>query len=189
MNPMRFLMCVLSLFAIAFFVGCDKSGPSEQKQLGEIGVYCVLEPDMSFNQKVILKRLPVLGEPEIYTSISGAQVKIINRSEVYEFRETMVQGIYRADFKPELGQQYTLNIVTPEGDEVNSTISIPEAVKIRNSNAVDIQNSSWYGPLNNALYPGFVVSAENVNEDYYIVVKGQSVYPGKLAADTLKYWS
>ncbi len=188
MKTLRFFLCV-SIIIAAIICSCDRNDVPEPVQLGEVGVYCVLEPDMSFNQKVVLKRLPLPGEPEIYTSVSGAKVEIASQGEVYEFSETMVPGVYKADFKPVLGQQYTLGIVTPEGDVITSTMSIPGEIKIGSSNAADLMNTSWYGPLNNAVYPGFAVSAENVDEDYYIVVKGHPIYYGRPSGDTLKYWS
>lgn len=179
---------VVFLITIILFIACDKSDTPRLEEQGEIGVYCVLEPGRAYNQQVILKRLPLQGKSDIYTSVLNAKVTISSIEEVYELFETAIPGIYRADFQPKLGQQYTLDIVTAEGEKITSVTKIPEAVEIKRSSAVHFP-ASWDGPLSNALYPGLVIYAENVNEDYYVLIKGHPNYDGIPATDTLKYWS
>ena len=84
--------------SVIVFVGCNKDDAPKVEERGEVGVFCVLDPDRAYNQQVVLKRLPLQGAPEIYTSIMGAQVKITAQGKVYEFSETYVPGTYRADF-------------------------------------------------------------------------------------------
>lgn len=189
MKTMRFFLCVFPILVILIVCGCDKNdAPQELKQQGEVGVYCVLEPGRIYNQQVVLKRLPLPGESQIYTSVLGAKVQIASEGKVYDFEETSVPGVYSADFQPRLGQKYSLSVVTPEGEEITSSMSIPDQVKIQTSNAIT-SYYPWYGPLDNVMYPGFVVSANNVNEDYYILIKGNPIYYGGRSSDSLKYWA
>ena len=189
MKTLRFFLCVSLILSVIVFVGCNKDDAPKVEERGEVGVFCVLDPDRAYNQQVVLKRLPLQGAPEIYTSIMGAQVKITAQGKVYEFSETYVPGTYRADFQPQLGQQYTLDIVTAEGEEITSTMSIPGKIKIGSSKASNFSMASWYGPLSNVSYPGFVVSADNVNEDYYLMVSGHPNYFGRPSTDNLTYWA
>ena len=179
---------MICLIAAVFFIACDKNNTPHSEQQGDVGVYCVLEPDRAYNQQVILRRLSLPGEPEVYTPAANAQVSISAGDEVYELYETASPGVYRANFQPQLGQQYTLNIITAKGEHITSTMKIPEAMEVKRSSSVHFP-ASWHGPLHNALYPGIVISADNANEEYYVLIKGHPNYDGYPADDTLKYWS
>ena len=77
MKTLRFFLCVTIIISAFIFCSCDRNDEPEQVQLGEVGVYCVLEQGWGANQqRVILKRVPLPGEPEIYTSVKGAQVRV-----------------------------------------------------------------------------------------------------------------
>ena len=190
MKTLRFFLCVTIIISAFIFYSCDRNDQPEQVQLGEIGVYCVLEQGWGANQqRVILKRVPLPGEPEIYTSVKGAQVRISIAGKVYEFSETSTPGMYTADFYPQVDKLYKLEIVTQEGEHITSTMTIPSGIRIRRSSADSFPHKLWTGPLNNALYPGLVITSINDEENYYVLIKGQASYDGKTSNENLKYWA
>lgn len=183
----------LTLFLVCIFLlnSCTKDDTPNMREHSEIGVYCVLEPYRNYNQQVILKRLPPAGEDEVYTSVFDAKVTISTEGAIYDFFETATPGVYKADFEPQLGKTYKLDIVTPEGEKITSNMSIPEAVTVFWSTAWNISETfkhvAWYGPLYNAAYKGINVSTKKPDDDYYLLISGRPSYTGTATADTLEF--
>lgn len=167
---------------------CEKNNAPNR---GEVGVYCILKPDSKYNQQVILKRLPQEEEVEIYPSVYGAKIKISTEGAVYDFFETPKPGVYEANFNPQFGKTYNLDIITQEGEHITSCMYIPEKATIFWSTAFSIsetfKHTAWYGPLYNAAYKGINVSTKKPDDDYYLTIAGRASYSGIVNPDTLEF--
>lgn len=144
------MMLPLVSFVVVACVGNLPEAPIERNQ-SRIAVKCILTPENT--QNVVLR------------NVSGACVTDVDEAEVFLTDESgknifagftkKKNGLWEADFKPEYGRKYRLEVHIPGRELIHATTSMPDTLLVlfnelwKNDNSSVIVNG--YTPLSNFL--------------------------------------